>query len=118
MVMCRIAAFIIVVLFVMACNLVNAPPTPTLPPSATPAPLNVSPPVPTPEQGTPITSDCPDTPLNWIAYTVERGDTLSLLAEQTDSTVSEIAAGNCMDDTDAIIIDTVLFLPRVPVISP
>lgn len=107
---------ILLVIVAAACNLTAAPPTPTLPPTSTPAPLDLfTQPAP---QGTPINSDCPNTPATWIAYTIERGDTFSLLAEQTDSTIVEITAGNCMSVEDTLIIDTIIFLPRVPVISP
>jgi hypothetical protein len=108
------------IVLLCACNLVSAPPTPTAPPSPTAVPLELLPPTPLviDPNATPIVSDCAATPLNWIAYTVEAGDSLSLLAEQTRSTVEEIAAGNCLDDADQIQIDTVIFLPRVPVVAP
>lgn len=110
---------LILILLLPACNLTSAPPTPTLPPSATPIPLDlIATLTPAPGQATPIASDCAATPATWIAYTVERADTLSLLAEQTDSTVDELMTGNCMDNPDELLIDTVIFLPREPVIDP
>jgi hypothetical protein len=115
--MMRIAKRAVLLTLLMAgCNLTTAPPTPTPPP--TEFIPTVEGPVLFPTISTPINPDCPATPPTWIAYTVEPGDTLSLLAEQTSSTVEELVAGNCMDNVDQIFVDTLIYLPRTPVISP
>jgi hypothetical protein len=115
-------------LILVGCNLRLGQPTPT-PPGNVPvittlAPdvlpdLNIPPssdfaPV---TGGTPINPDCPVTPSNWISYTVESGDSLGLLAEQTSSTLDELATGNCLTNPDALFVGQVIYLPRQPVIS-
>lgn len=120
LVMIRTGRLLCILFLSAACNLSSAPiPTPTAqpPPLATPT-LSTNP-TSMFGGGTPSpTSTCPDTPPGWIAYIVEPGDSLGLLAEQTDSTIREIADGNCIDDADTIVIGTVLYLPRVPVVAP
>ena len=115
-------------LILVGCNLRLGQPTPT-PPNAplitTLAPdvlpdLNIPPssdfaPV---TGGTPINPDCPTTPSTWISYTVESGDSLGLLAEQTSSSLDELVAGNCMTNPDALYVGQVIYLPRQPVIAP
>lgn len=116
-------------LVLVGCNLRLGQPTPT-PPANVPlvttlAPdvlpdLNIPPssdfaPV---TGGTPINPDCPVTPSTWISYTVESGDSLGLLAEQTSSTLDELATGNCLTNPDALFVGQVIYLPRQPVISP
>jgi len=110
------------------CNLRLGQPTPvgaplitTLPPGIdTPPDLNIPPdsnfaPV---QPGTPINPDCPTTPSTWIVYTVETGDSLGLLAEQTSSSIDELVAGNCLANPDELFVGQVIYLPRQPVISP
>jgi LysM repeat protein len=53
-----------------------------------------------------------------MPYTVEPGDSMGLLAEQTSSTIQELVAGNCLNNADQIFVGQVLYLPRQPVISP
>lgn len=65
-----------------------------------------------------VNPNCAATPPNWVQYTIEPGDSLGLLAEQTNSSISEIVAGNCMENPDQIEIDQVIYLPTTPVISP
>ena len=109
----------LIVFTVMACNLTRGAPTPTvLPVIITPTPL---PPI---EGGQPpvieepVNPDCPATPAGWIPYTVEPGDSMGLLAEQTASTIQELAAGNCLDNPDQLFVGQVIYLPRQPVIAP
>ncbi len=97
----------------------NVPLITTLPPDAVPD-LNIPPssdfaPV---TGGTPINPDCVVTPSTWIIYTVESGDSLGLLAEQTSSSLDELATGNCLTNPDALFVGQVIYLPRQPVISP
>lgn len=104
------------------CNL--APITPTFtpaPPTATDVPMILA----TQAGGSDILNataippnpNCPTTPAGWIPYTVEAGDSLGLLAIQTDSTIDELVQGNCMDNADALLIDTVIYVPRQPVVE-
>jgi hypothetical protein len=116
-------------LMLVGCNLRLGQPTPTppgnvplittLPPDTLPD-LNIPPssdfaPV---TQGTPINPDCALTPSTWISYTVESGDSLGLLAEQTSSSLDELVAGNCLTNPDSLFVGQVIYLPRQPVISP
>lgn len=112
------ALLLLVALTFTACNLTRNAPTPTyFPPTATFVPLQL------PSGLTPIGSpavqnpNCASTPLGWIPYVVEQGDTLGLLAEQTDSTIQDIVNGNCMSNADAILVDTTIYLPKQPVVS-
>ena len=102
-----------------ACNLAEITPTFTpLPPTATPIPQLVAT-FPADPNATPIppNPNCATTPAGWIPYTIEQGDSLLLLADQTDSTVDELVAGNCMSNADAILVDQVIYVPRQPVVG-
>jgi hypothetical protein len=102
----------------IGCNLSRALPTPTpAPTSAFPTPI-VDP------AATPIIVEGPDgqpcvVPAGWIRYVVETGDTMSLLAEQTGSTVNQLANGNCFGENDVhnLFTDQVIYLPRQPVLG-
>ncbi len=106
----------LVLLTLLACNLTRALPTPTPPPTLppTPPPLLDEPAV----NEEPVNPDCAATPAGWIPYTVEPGDSMGLLAEQTSSTIQELVAGNCLDNPDQIFVGQVLYVPRQPVTSP
>ena len=115
-------------LILSGCNLQLGQPTPTPPPNApliTTLPPDVVPDLNIPPssdfapvtQGTPINPDCPLTPSTWIMYTVETGDSLGLLAEQTSSSIDELVAGNCLTNPDALFVGQVIYLPRPPVIA-
>jgi hypothetical protein len=115
---------VLIGLALAGCNLRLGQPTPTgsansplittLPPGGVIDPPTAAPII----QGTPINPDCPATPSTWISYTVETGDSLGLLAEQTSSSVDELVAGNCMANPDSLFVGQVIYLPRQPVISP
>jgi hypothetical protein len=62
--------------------------------------------------------NCAATPSGWISYTVEPGDSMGLLADQTSSTIQELVTGNCLDNADQIFVGQVLYVPRQPVIGP
>jgi hypothetical protein len=115
------SAFTLVLLFITivlaGCNLTTTPPTPTLAPTEPPTFAPIAPVAP-PAGSTPVNPDCLLTPANWIPYTVETGDSLSLLAEQTSSTVNELVTNNCLDNPDQIFVGIVIYLPQTPVISP
>lgn len=111
---------VIVLLVAAGCNLTaRQPTTPTPPPTApliTTLPPDANQVQPPPAE--PINPDCPATPFDWITYTIEPGDSLSLLAEQTTSTIEELVAGNCLANADEIFVGQVIYLPRQPVIAP
>jgi hypothetical protein len=113
----RTAALVLIILVFAGCNLTTAPPTPTLAPTQPPTFAPLASAAPTGELP-PANPDCPLTPAGWVAYTVEAGDSLSLLAEQTGTTVDELVTANCLDNPDQIYVDFVIFLPQAPVISP
>lgn len=114
-------------LLISACNLTRATPTPAASPtdpmlfvpSVTPmfggSGSIIGAPTPVPVEG--ADPNCPPPP-GWVPYTVEPGDSLLLLADQTDSTVNELSQANCLLNADAIFVGQVLFLPREPVVSP
>ncbi|MFN8530825.1 MAG: LysM domain-containing protein [Anaerolineae bacterium] len=112
-------------LMVVACNLALPDPTPT--------PMPTQPRVATPIPGIPsitplggsgqpisVTGDNGQVcviPSGWIEYTVEAGDSLSLLAEQTGSTVDQLVSTNCMTNADNLFEGQTLYLPRIPVVG-
>ncbi len=120
----QLCLFLISLLLAAGCNLRFNRATPTPPSSvlATPEfgyfpPDNsgtVDPNAPLPL----VNAACAATPPTWIAYTVVSGDSLGLLAMQTDSSIDEIVIGNCLNSADSIYIDQTLYLPKVPVVSP
>lgn len=110
--------FVLATLILISCNLARGASTPTPPfPEAlsTLEPLDELPPAVTQEAANP---NCAATPLGWVPYTVEAGDSMGLLAEQTSSTVQDLVAGNCLDNADQIFVGQVLYLPRQPAIVP
>ena len=119
--------WVVFALALVACNLSAAPLTPTpapateIPlflPSATPfSGLNTTPGATTasvPVEG--LNPNCP-LPPGWMTYTVEAGDSMGLLAQQTDSTITELTQANCLDNADSIYVGQVLYVPRAPVVS-
>ncbi len=113
-------ALLLAALALLACNLTRAVPTPTyIPPTATFVPSLQLPSGLTPV-GSPIppNPNCATTPSGWIPYVIEQGDSLGLLAEQTDSTIQDIVNGNCMNNADSILVDTTIYLPKQPVVIP
>ena len=52
---------------------------------------------------------------DWLTYLVQPGDTLGDLARRTNSTVSQLAQGNCLQDPNALEVGQVLRVPRMPV---
>lgn len=106
----------VVALLIAGCNLQEVTPTavPTPMPPATFAPALDTTAVPQ----SPPNPNCAQTPPGWIPYVVEAGDTLSLLASQTDSTVDELVVGNCFESAEvSLFLDTTIYLPRPPVIG-
>jgi LysM repeat protein len=68
----------------------------------------------TPTATPPVTTSC--TPrADWtITYFVVTGDTMASIARRTNSTVSALAAGNCILNPDNIVVGQALRVPRVP----
>lgn len=59
------------------------------------------------------------TPRNdWLAYTVVAGDTVSSLAQRSNSTVETLVAANCLADASTIIVGQVLRVPMMPISLP
>lgn len=54
-----------------------------------------------------------DRPEDWVLYEVKQGDNLSILAERTGATLTDIMAVNCLnsDTIDNIVIGSKLYLP-------
>jgi hypothetical protein len=113
------AKLVMMLLVMLGCNLTARQPTTPTPPPTTPL-ITTLPPDANLAQppAEPINPNCPVTPFDWITYTIEPGDSLSLLAEQTSSSIDDLVAGNCMSNADEIFVGQVIYLPRQPVIVP
>jgi hypothetical protein len=55
---------------------------------------------------------------DWPVYTVASGDTLGLIAEAINSTIGELASGNCLANPDTIFVGQQLRVPRLPATLP
>jgi LysM repeat protein len=64
-------------------------------------------------EGTAIFTVCGEVPEGWLLYTVEPGETLASLAAATQSTAGELAAANCLTDSQ-VIAGMQLLVPRQP----
>jgi hypothetical protein len=53
-------------------------------------------------------------PVGWVEYTLQDGDFLLDLAEQTGTTVAQLVEANCLENADAILSGQVIYLPREP----
>lgn len=81
--------------------------------SATPAPT----PVPVLVTATiPFAITCP-VPANWDRYTIQTGDTLAGLAIRRGTTVETLMQANCLV-TQALMVDTLIYLPPKPTKTP
>ncbi len=84
------------------------------PPAATPT---IAPPTDLPQvQFADDEAFCPPPP-NWYVYVTEAGDTLRDLADQTGSSVGELAMANCLQNPRALSSGRVIYLPRRPIES-
>ncbi len=81
--------------------------TSTNTPTVTSSPTATKPPTSEPQPCTPRTS--------WIAYRVQRGESLSLLAQRAGTTTAEVVVGNCLDNPSLLEVGQVIYLPRQPV---
>ncbi|MEO1287447.1 MAG: LysM peptidoglycan-binding domain-containing protein [Chloroflexota bacterium] len=50
---------------------------------------------------------------DWVEYRIRQGDSLSLIAVNSGTTVEELRAGNCLDDGSFIVTGTTLLVPRL-----
>jgi hypothetical protein len=57
-------------------------------------------------------------PNGWYAYTIQSGDTLSSLAANTNTLVSEIVRVNCLSNADMITVGQVIYLPVAQAPTP
>jgi hypothetical protein len=53
-------------------------------------------------------------PSGWVAYTVQTGDSVSILADRTGATVAQLVSANCLANADMIAVGQVFYLPRNP----
>jgi LysM repeat protein len=51
---------------------------------------------------------------NWVAYQVQAGDTLGVLAARTNTTTADLVAGNCLANPDKIDVGQTIYLPQGP----
>lgn len=56
-------------------------------------------------------SNCDATPADWVAYTVQAGDTLFSIALRVASTVDQLSAANCLADANVLDVGQVIFIP-------
>jgi hypothetical protein len=54
---------------------------------------------------------CPQ-PRSWYEYVIRPGDTIHSLAERTSSSVSQLAAANCLQNSRILYVGQVFYLPR------
>ncbi len=104
-------------LLVSACNLTTARPTPTPQPTTPPRPQETPRPDVTPIVVTGENGELCIIPEGWVRYVIEVGDSMGLLASQTDSSIAEITQANCLADPNDLFVGQELYLPRPPVIS-
>jgi hypothetical protein len=104
------------ILLLAGCNLSAATPTPHILPTAPPTdiPQELFPTALT----TPVNPDCPATPNNWVPYTIQAGDSLGALAQETSSSINDLVAANCLSNPDQITEGTTIYLPQNPQLSP
>ena len=60
-----------------------------------------------------INEDCMP-PDDWFEYTVARGDSLTRIAQLTNSTVDELIAANCLDNPNRIRVGATILVPNEP----
>jgi len=65
----------------------------------------------------PVVCVPPNGRTHWVPYTVRRGDTLFSLAQDTQTTVTEVRQANCLS-SNLIVAGKALYLPSIPVRPP
>ncbi len=53
-------------------------------------------------------------PSGWVAYTVQAGETMGVIAQHYNLTIEQLAAANCVQDPDLIYEDQLLAVPGTP----
>lgn len=128
----RLWIALVIALLVSACTLSQqgnlTTPTPATPVIATPLPGGAAPtmfpsvtplgapggvptnPIPEMLDGRPVCTP----PVGWVQYTIQAGDFLGDLAEQTGASVAQLVTANCLENADAIFSGQVIYLPREP----
>ncbi len=102
-------------------------PPPTFePPTATPLPTDIPTPTPTPtsdvsvsipglrgaESPTPSSTPGCEPREDWqLTYQVQRDDALATIAEKYNTTMFDLAAGNCLEDMNLIVVGQILRVP-------
>jgi LysM repeat protein len=61
------------------------------------------------------TVPCLGAPASWVAYIVQPGDTLGLLAQRTGATITQLASANCISNPNVLSLGQVIRLPRLPI---
>ena len=118
-----ITTLLIVIILTAACNLTTEPsaesgeatiaPTKTLVSGTTLPTTDDGEPLSAKATALPIVSDCtPQT--DWEIYTIQRGDNLTRIANQTTSTVDELIAANCLDTPNSLKVGQQLYVPHNP----
>lgn len=51
---------------------------------------------------------------DWFVYVVQRGDTLNNIARRAQSSIAELAEGNCLANVNIIFTGQTLYVPRIP----
>lgn len=51
---------------------------------------------------------------DWVAYTIQRRDSLTTIASAVGSTVDELAEGNCLQNRNRIVVGETLLVPHLP----
>lgn len=98
---------------------------PTPIPSQTPLPTNTNTPESSGAMGaetptatpTTIPGQCNNTPVNWIPYVVQKGDTLYSLSIRSGASMDAIKHANCLE-SDHLVAGTVIYLPSTPPVLP
>ncbi len=66
-----------------------------------------------------IASDpCSSPPAGWGAYTIQPGDTLSELAQETASSLARVLRANCLASTNLLLAGQEIYLPLPPTPTP
>ena len=81
-------------------------PTAYVPPAVAYTPLSV-----------PLPANC-QVHTDWQPYTVQAGDTLGVLAINTNTALTDLIVGNCLANPDVITVGQTLYLPQAPLASP
>lgn len=89
-------------------------PTPTLTPTNTRTPTPTFTPTPTSTPQPSPTVCATSVPSGWVRYVVVAGDTVSVLAAVTGTTVTQVVLVNCLPESLMIFAGDVLYLPSLP----